>query len=50
MRKHGLHKQVVGRRPELGRSSETQAPVADGDGEHCVTSWVACGSKKGKEH
>lgn len=46
MWKHGLKKQLVGRRPELGRSSETQTPVADGDGVHRVTSRVACGSKR----
>lgn len=46
MWKHGLKKQVVGRRPELGRSSETQAPMADGDGVCCVTSRVAHGSER----
>lgn len=46
MWKHGLKKQVVGRRRELGRSSETRAPVADGDGVCCVTSRVACGGKR----
>lgn len=43
MWKHGLEKQVVGRRPELGR--HTGAPAHMAGGVHCPTSGVARGNR-----